>query len=314
METIKVSYNVGKLLAQVYDIYQLRMLTWILVKAQQSTGKVDKNLKDINLQFALDIGQIELPVSLITTDTSHARAHVRRAFELQDKVFYADCKGAPVEIRAIAFPTTAKVQGQWRIRYYIHRSLWLALLDFSKGWRKLNIASLLKIHRPTTMVLYFLISRQSSPQTYITATLRNMLHLGPGYEKRANLIARVLKPAQQELAKCDTSFDFTFSTISRTNHDDYITLTPIALTPERSEEVSQAADNMQHDLPAEVADYLTDKFAATPRDLSTLTPLLSHHRTPYEAIDHIARIHTAALRAGTSNRMGYLIAALRGKS
>lgn len=313
METIKVSYNVGKLLAQVDDIYQLRMLTWLLVKAQQSTGKIDKNLKDINLQFALEIGQIEIPLSLITTDKTHARAHVRRAFELQDKVFFADMKGAPVEIRAIAFPITAKVDGQWRIRYYIHRSLWLALLDFSKGWRKLNIASLLKIHRPTTMVLYFLISRQTSPQTYNSATLRNMLHLGPGYEKRSNFIARVLKPAQQELAQCDTTFDFTFSTISRTNHDDQITLTPRALTPERSEEVSQAADNMQHDLPAEVADYLTDKFAATPRDLATLTPLLSHHRTPYEAIDHIARIHTAALRAGASNCMGYLIAALQGK-
>lgn len=313
METIKVSYNVGKLLAQVDDIYQLRMLTWILCKAQQSTGKVDKNLKEINLQFALEIGQIEVPLSLITTDTSHARAHVRRAFQLQDKVFHADFKGAPVEIRAIAFPTTAKVNGKWFIRYYIHRSLWLALLDFSKGWRKLNIASLLKIRRPTTMVLYFLIARQSSPQTYNTATLLNIMHLGRGYEKRANLIARVLKPAQQELAQCDTSFDFTFSTISRSQHNDTITLIPRALTPERSEDVSQAAESMQHDLPAEVADYLTDKYNATPRDLATLTPLLAHHRTPYEAIDQIARIHTAALRAGASNRMGYLIAALQGQ-
>lgn len=314
METIKVSYNVGKLLAQVDDIYQLRMITWLLCKAQQSTCKVDKNLKEINLQFSLEIGQIEVPLSLITTDTSHARAHVRRAFQLQDKVFYADFKGAPVEIRAIAFPSTAKVNGKWCIRYYIHRSLWLALLDFSKGWRKLDIVSLLKIRRPTTMVLYFLISRQSSPQIYNSATLRNILHLGPGYEKRSNFIARVLRPAQEELALCDTTFDFTFSTLSRTSHDDYITLTPRALTPERSEEVSQAADNLQHDLPAEVADYLNEKFNATPHDLAILTPLLSHHRTPYEAIDHIARIHTAALRARASNKMGYLITALQGKS
>lgn len=314
METIKVSYNVGKLLAQVDDIYQMRMITWILCKAQQSTGKVDKNLKEINLQFTLEIGQIDVPLSLITTDTSHARAHVRRAFQLQDKVFHSDFKGAPVEIRAIAFPAAAKVNGQWRIRYYIHRSLWLALLDFSKGWRKLSIASLLKIRRPATMVIYFLIARQSSPQIYNTATLRNILHLGKGYEKRANLIARVLKPAQQELAQCDTTFDYAFSTLSRTSHDDYITLTPRALTAERSEDVSQAADNLQHDLPAEVADYLTEKYNATPRDLATLTPLLAHHRTPYEAIDHIARIHTAALRAGASNRMGYLIAALQKQS
>lgn len=314
METVKVSYNVGKLLAQVDDIYQMRILTWIFVKAQYSTVKADKNLKEINLQFALEVGQLEIPLSLITTDASHARAHVRRAFDLQNKVFYADFKGAPIEIRAIAFPTTIKINGRWFIRLYIHRSLWLELLDFTRGWRKLNIVSLLKIRRPTTMVLYFLISKQTSPQKYNTAMLRNMLHLGPGYEKRSNLIARVLDPAQMELAQCGTTFDYLFSTISRTNHDDFITIIPRALTPERSEEVSQVADSLQHDLPAEVADYLVDKFNATTRDLATLTPLLSHHRSPYEAIDHIARINTAAIRAGASNRLGYLIAALKGKS
>lgn len=314
METVKVSYNAGKLLAQVDDIYQMRVLSWIFVKAQQATGKADKNLKEINLQFALEVGQLEIPLSLITTDSSHARAHVRRAFLLQDKIFSADYKGIPTEVRAIAFPSLVKIAGKWFIRLYIHRSLWLELLDFTKGWRKLNIVSLLKIRRPTTMVLYFLIARQTSPQIYNTATLRNMLHLGKGYEKRSNLIARVLKPAQQELAHCDTTFDYTFTTISRTNHDDFITITPITLTPERSEEVSQAADNMQHDLPAEVADYLADKFNATPRDLATLTPLLARHRSPYQAIDQIARIRTAALRARASNPMGYLIAALRGKS
>lgn len=314
METIKVSYNIGKLLAQVDDIYQLRMFTWLLCKAQQSTCKYDKNLTEINLSLFLEVGQIEVPLSLITSDTSHARAHIRRAFQLQDKVFHADFKGAPVEIRAIAFPSAVKVNGKWFIRYYIHRSLWFALLDFAKGWRKLDIATLLKIRRPTTMVLYFLIAKQSTLQTYNTATLRNMLHLGKGYEKRSNLIARVLKPAQQELAQCDTTFDYTFTTLSRTSHDDFITITPIALTPERSEDVSKVADSLQHDLPAEVADYLITKFNATPHDLAILTPLLAHHRTPYEAVDHIARIHTAALRAKASNPMGYLITALRGKS
>lgn len=314
MDTIKVSYNTGKLLAQVDDIYQMRVLSWIFVKVQQATSKADKNLKEINLQFALDVGQVEIPLSLITTDTSHARAHVRRAFLLQDKIFSVDNNGIPAEIRTIAFPSLVKVAGKWLIRFYIHRSLWLELLDFTKGWRKLNIVSLLKIRRPTTMVLYFLIARQTSPQRYNTATLRNMLHLGKGYEKRSNLIARVLKPAQQELAHCDTTFDYTFTTISRTNHDDFITITPIALTPERSEDVSNAADNMQHDLPAEVAGYLVEKFNATPHDLAILTPLLAHHRTPYEAVDHIARIRTAALKARANNPMGYLITALRGKS
>lgn len=314
MENIKVSYNVGALLAQITDIYQLRLFNWLLVKSQQATRKCDKNLNQINLQFALDVAQVDIPLSFITKDQAHAREHIRRAFELQNKIFYADFKKAAVELRAIAFPCVLKINEQRRIRFYIHRDLWLALLDFTKGWRKLNLHTIQGIRRTTTMLIYFQIAQQKTSFTIETAKLINWLHLGEGYKKRSNLIARVLKPAQEELQHADTNFTFEFSTISKSNHTDTITITPKAQAAERSEAEEFEADRQQNDLPSEVVDYLETKFNATPQDLTTLAHIMPHHTTPYATIERLAQIHTAALRAQAANPLGYLVNALKKES
>lgn len=311
MKEIKVAYSALRLIAQVTDIYQLRLLGWAFVKAQATVQKIDRNLDKINLQHIRDIHAIELPVSLITTDTSHARAHITRACELQDKTFQAYYDSREITIKAIAFPRLVKRADGWKLQYYIHDSLWLALIDLSHGWRKIDITSMTKIHRTTTMALYFLISKQPHDITLTLDTFRDMLQLSPAYMKKSNLIARILEPAREELKDCATTFAYTFDTNTRGARSQTITLHPITQACERSEQAEQLAQRLQIDLPPETADYLTTKYGATDRDLRLLAPHLTRWASPYDQVAHLAEIHTAALRAGVRNPIAYLTAALQ---
>lgn len=314
MKEIKLPWQVFDLLAQTNDIYQLRLLQWAFVRAQGTLQHVDKNLQRINLQLVFDVCEIEIPLSFLTVDQAHAADHIRRAFELQNVDFLATYEGRPIQIKAIAFPRLVRKSVGMAVRYYIHKSLWLALIDFSHGYRRLNISVLSKIRRPTTILLYFLISSQNQDITLKLDTFRNMLQLPKSYTKKSNLIARVLEPARSELQHAQTIFTYTFDTNTKGHTPNTITLHPIPQQPERSEGAEQLADRLQINMHTEVAEYLRDKFKATDADLRTIAPHLDNTQTPFAQIDNIAIIYTNALRHGARNRIAYLIAALKRQS
>lgn len=314
MKEIKLPWQVFDLLAQTNDIYQLRLLQWAFVKAQSTLSHVDNNLQRINLQLVRDVCEIEIPITFITIDLAHAADHIRRAFELQNVDFLATYEGRPIQIKAIAFPRLVRKSEGMFIRYYIHKSLWLALIDFSRGYRRLNVGVLSRIRRPTTILLYFLISSQTKEITFKLDTFRNMLRLSNAYTKKSNLIARVLEPARSELQHAQTTFTYTFDTNTKGHTPSSITLHPIPQQPERSEGAEQLADRLQINMHTEVADYLRNKFNASDADLRTIAPHLDTTQTPFAQIDTIAQIHTNALRHGARNPIAYLIAALKRQS
>ena len=314
MKEIKLPWQVFDLLAQTNDIYQLRLLQWAFVKAQSTLSHVDNNLQRINLQLIRDVCEIEIPITFITIDLAHAADHIRRAFELQNVDFLATYEGRPIQIKAIAFPRLVRKSEGMAVRYYIHKSLWLALIDFSRGYRRLNVGVLSRIRRPTTILLYFLISSQTKEITLKLDTFRNMLRLPKAYTKKSNLIARVLEPARNELQHAQTTFTYTFDTNTKGHTPSSITLHPIPQQPERSEGAEQLADRLQINMQSEVADYLRTKFNATDADLRTIAPHLDTTQTPYAQIDTIAQIHTNALRNGARNPIAYLIASLKRRS
>ena len=314
MDKIKVTYGVFDLLAQIEDIYQMRILYWVLVKAQQSIGQCDMKLGSLNLSHALDIAEIDLPANFITTDKAHFREHIRRSFDLQNIDFITQYEGSAVQIKAIAFPRLYKRDKQWRIRYYVHKSLWLALLDFSRGWRNLNLTTLQTIKRPTTALIYFLIANQTAAKIYNLAQFRNYLRLTESYNKKSNFINRVLKPAQEELQTSDTNFSWRFQNAKRGTDDEQIIIEPHKQAAERSEAHTKAADEMQHDLPSEVRDYLEYNCGATPKDICQLAKLIKPSEHASDTIDKLARIKTAAHRAGAHNIIAYIVRALQGQS
>lgn len=314
MKEIKLPWQVIDLFAQINDIYQFRLLEWAFVKAQGTLKLVDKNLQAFNIQLVRDVAEIDIPLSFITTDKAHASEHVKRAFQLQNVDFMARYEDRPILIKAIAFPRIRRTPDGIFIRYYIHKSLWLALIDFSHGYRRLDIASLAKIKRPTTVMIYFMVARQTAPIVFNIATFRNLLRLTDAYKKKSNLIARVLEPAREELQHANTNFTYQFDTNTKGKTPQQITLTPTAQAAERSEEVEKIADRLQIDITHEAAEYLEYKFGATQTDLKIIAPHLAHLTTPAAQVEELARIHTAALRAGARNSIAYLIATLKKKS
>ena len=314
MKEIKLPWQVFDLLAQTNDIYQLRLLQWAFVKAQSTLSHVDNNLQRINLQLIRDVCEIEIPITFITIDLAHAADHIRRAFELQNVDFLASYEGRPIQIKAIAFPRLVRKSEGMAARYYIHKSLWLALIDLSRGYRRLNVGVLSRIRRPTTILLYFLISSQTKEITFKLDTFRNMLRLPKAYTKKSNLIARVLEPARDELATAQTTFAYKFDSNTKGKTPNTITLQPIPQQPERSEGAEKLADRLQINMHTEVADYIRDKFNATDADLRTIAPHLDTTQTPFAQIDTIAQIHTNALRNGARNPIAYLVASLKRQS
>ena len=53
-----IPYSIIGSLSKIENVYELRLFGWILAKAQSVLKLYNKNLADINLQYALDMCEI----------------------------------------------------------------------------------------------------------------------------------------------------------------------------------------------------------------------------------------------------------------
>lgn len=87
--------------------------------------------------------------------------------------------------------------------------IWTAILDFSKGFRRFEMAKVLQLRSAYSMRLYQLMSGQERPLEYSIDNLKRIFGLEGQYPRPADFIKRVIIPAKEELDKlAPYSFDF----------------------------------------------------------------------------------------------------------
>ena len=89
----------------------------------------------------------------------------------------------------------------------VNKDTWAAILDFSKGFRKFDLETALKLKLPCSLRLFKLLSNQSSPVTFTIEQLRHFWKLDQPdpetgripYEKTYDFIRGNIIPAKKEL-------------------------------------------------------------------------------------------------------------------
>lgn len=100
----------------------------------------------------------------------------------------------------------------------VNRETWMALLDFSKGFRKFDLETALMLKLTPSLRLFQLLSNQKEPITFTIAQLRRMWNMDAvdpatgrylKYPDTYNFIKRTIEPAKRELdEKSPWSFDY----------------------------------------------------------------------------------------------------------
>ena len=83
--------------------------------------------------------------------------------------------------------------------FYVSKEFWAAILNFTKGFRKFELITAMKLKSPYSMRFYELISRQKTPLRYSVEQIRDMFALKDKYKQPASIRKRIIEPAKREL-------------------------------------------------------------------------------------------------------------------
>ena len=149
-----------------------------------------------------------IKISEFLFDGEHATDRIKAALlSLRNKYFICDNGKIWKIVGLIEKPNFGYKRG-W-VRFEIQPEVYRVLLDFSKGFRKFDIAVAMKMKSPYSMRLYELMSGQKDPLEFRIAELKKMFMLSDKYSNNSDFIRRVIAPAQKELdAKSPVSFRF----------------------------------------------------------------------------------------------------------
>lgn len=86
--------------------------------------------------------------------------------------------------------------------FRITKEFWAAILDFSKGFRKYELLTAMKLKSPYSMRFYELVSRQTNPLRFSVEQIRKMFALENKYKQPASIRKRIIEPSKKELDEC----------------------------------------------------------------------------------------------------------------
>ena len=211
-----------------------------------------------------------------------------------------------------------KVAGKMVIR--VNRNIWRAMLDFSKGFRKYELETAVKLRGKYSLRIYKLVSKQSDPITYSISDLRAMWGLTEKYKKVDDFIKNTIVSAKEEL---DRVSPYTFEYVANYAKTAEVNkgrkgrpaVTSITFFPKRRmANESTDAVRKQVDpsmlLDRELYMMLKNKFEFDAQGIkANITLFDTAQKECDDILDFLDSIAPAALRAG--NIQGYVVGAIR---
>lgn len=107
----------------------------------------------------------------------------------------------------IMFPKINKIKNT--ISFRLHQKIYEVLFNFSKGYRKYELETIIHFNNIYSMRLYALISEQKKSITYNIDDWKSMFQLENKYSITSNFIDDIIEPAKKELdSKAPYSFTY----------------------------------------------------------------------------------------------------------
>lgn len=210
-----------------------------------------------------------------------------------------------------------KVAGKMIIR--VNRNVWRAMLDFSKGFRKYELETAVKLRGKYSLRIYKLVSKQSDPITYSITDLRKMWGLVDKYKKVDDFIKNTVVAAKEELDRVSPySFDFVLNAAKSAEVNKgrkgrpaitSVTFFPIRrLANENTDMVRKQVDPSML-LDRELYQMLKNKFDFDSQGIRANITLFDTAQRECDLLLFLDSIAPAALRA--ANIQGYVINSVR---
>lgn len=312
-----IPYAIINSAAQIDNVFEMRLFGWVLAKAQSVLKLYNRNLSEINLQYALNLVRVTFPARYLLADGDNNYQHISEAFGLAMKKVTYERDGIEYHLNIIAFPEFVKRGGQKMVTFVIHNELWHALLNFTQGYRHINLAVYMSLKSTYSMVLYMLVSNQKIPITYKLQTLRQLTGADKhkAYNRAWNFIAKVIIPSKQELdARSPWTFDYTL-------HKNGQAYTLVTIQPHQNEHYQAASGEdgraasvaaQRTRLDARVADYLQYNYHMNGREIERIeTLIIAYNPNPDAQLAKIADIRSYGLYKKVTNLPAYLTTCLK---
>lgn len=212
----------------------------------------------------------------------------------------------------------------------VNAETWRAMLDFSKGFRKFDLETALRLKLVSSFRIFPLLSNQKSPITMTIDQLHRLWKIDERdpdtgkylvYPDTYSFIKRMVEPAKQEL---DEKSAWSFNYVKNYADDEAdgvkrrgkkavtsITFIPVhRIVQESGVNLVRMTSTAVSELGRETYDMMVNKFEFTPKGLSNNVPLFHAARKVGMDVDAFVRsIAPSALRA--DNPPGFVINAIR---
>lgn len=259
-------------------------------------------------QHEFDNVEMVIPIKDVLSEGSQHYAQVRaaavslmkRQFEFQN----SDTNDW------FATPIIYNVKHSYRsglIRFYVARTLFDVILDFTKGFRQYSLETALSLSSPYASRLYALMCGQSSPLRLEIAELKKMFGVEDKYTQTADFIKKIIMPSQKCLDDRGCT-SFTFSRVKSGQKVIALLFFPVKRDePTKNQMAAKVSTSLY--LPKVIQIELIQVAGFTVRELSAHKVLLDEFARLPESMSILADIIN---RMATRNKSkGYVIAAMR---
>ena len=211
-----------------------------------------------------------------------------------------------------------KVAGKMVIR--VNRNIWRAMLDFTKGFRKYELETAVKLHGKYSLRIYKLVSKQTEPITYTITDLRQQWGLTEKYKKVDDFVKNTIVAAKEELDRVSPySFDFILNAAKTAEVNNgrksrpaitSVTFFPVRRMANQSTDAVRKQVDPSMLLDRELYMMLKNKFYFDVQGIrANITLFDIAQKECDDILDFLDAIAPSALHAG--NIQGYIINAVR---
>ena len=190
------------------SVYELRLLMRVVEFAQIEIQGLDISKNMGPNEHDLTGKVVEIPLMSVLSPGSHHYDRVLDAAKSMMKKLVEHYEPNGGTWKAACLVSAAEsTKGEGCVRLYIQPWVWNAILDFTKGFVKFDLARALSLSSAHAVRLYFLMSNQQQPICYSFNELRKIFGLEGLYARGNDFVRKVLLPAKAELDEKQTLTD-----------------------------------------------------------------------------------------------------------
>lgn len=298
-----------------FSVYEKRILYRLieafqsLIKGQKLEGKL-KVERDLFGDYL-----ITMPTAaFLANETDNNYDQVKKALlALENKSFeYEDDKEWEF-IRIIQNPKIIKYAND--VTFRINPKIFDALLNFSKGYKKYELATAMSFESVYSMRFYELLSGQKKAITYTIDNLKIMFKLENNYKLPADFIKNTIDIAKKELdAKSPYTFKYERNYKGKKTHS--ITFYPIYNPKNRDPQLEakelKSKVSLSWDLDRMIISYLMESFGFSEAEIKNNINLLKVAQKDLDLMYELSLLKVKAMEAKTSPQ-AYVIGVLKRK-